>query len=612
MNSSGPISLAGTTAGVSIENELGGNGTTQISLNDTTVRTLAGVASGAITMPTNFYGKSNNTVSVTYVLIGSGGAGGAYCNNYGGAGGGGGGGVVTSTLTFKTCQTYTVITAPPAAPYRSTTLCGPCISIIKAGNGGNGSRTIYRCCGGCLVPCSAGAPVAATFGGGGGGGAAGAAWPCSRCGATPRSGSGNTWSAGGGGGACGCATSATGTSCLNNKGGNGGAGKAVSIFCTTVYFGGGGAGSTLRNLNSNYCKFALGGTGGGGYGAYAYNNPNINGQQAPRYSGGGGGGANIGGSYYGNNGGIGMGIIYYCGTTPRFKGGLIKTVGGKTYHLLRNANGNSMFLSPISGTNVLVKYLAVGGGGGGGGAGTTCGGGGGGGAGGMVCGYLYLTKATTYTITIGAGGSNTCGGPTYLGSYSCLYAEPVGYGGGYGGTRNSVGYFGGSGGGGGMGSTGLPVYYGGAPLVYLDGNYGGRSTPCSTAGAGGGGGGAGANGSNSSCANGGNGGVGKINNITGSCVYYAGGGGGGGKTSNGTGGTGGGGNAGSPNGSNATANTGGGGGGGTSGSAGNGGSGVLVIASLCSPATITGTYTGPTCVGGYKTYKFTGSGTIRY
>jgi hypothetical protein len=59
MNSSGPISLAGSTAGVSIEAELGGGGTTMISLNDTNVRTLAGVASGAITMPTNFYGKSN-------------------------------------------------------------------------------------------------------------------------------------------------------------------------------------------------------------------------------------------------------------------------------------------------------------------------------------------------------------------------------------------------------------------------------------------------------------------------------------------------------------------------------------------------------------------------
>ena len=64
MNSSGPISLAGTTAGVSIQIENGGNGTTQISLNDTAVRSLAGVTTpgSTIIMPTNFYGKSNRVV----------------------------------------------------------------------------------------------------------------------------------------------------------------------------------------------------------------------------------------------------------------------------------------------------------------------------------------------------------------------------------------------------------------------------------------------------------------------------------------------------------------------------------------------------------------------
>ena len=59
LNASGPISLAGTTTGQSIEIELLGNGTTTISLNDSTVRTLAGVASGQIAMPGDFYGKSN-------------------------------------------------------------------------------------------------------------------------------------------------------------------------------------------------------------------------------------------------------------------------------------------------------------------------------------------------------------------------------------------------------------------------------------------------------------------------------------------------------------------------------------------------------------------------
>jgi hypothetical protein len=70
LNATGAISLAGTTTGQSIEVELGGNGTTQISLNDTNVRTLAGVASGAISL-SNFYGKSNATYFIGGININS-------------------------------------------------------------------------------------------------------------------------------------------------------------------------------------------------------------------------------------------------------------------------------------------------------------------------------------------------------------------------------------------------------------------------------------------------------------------------------------------------------------------------------------------------------------
>ena len=59
LNTSGPISLAGTTDGQSIALELGESATGTISLNDSDVRDLAGVASGAIVMPTNFYGASS-------------------------------------------------------------------------------------------------------------------------------------------------------------------------------------------------------------------------------------------------------------------------------------------------------------------------------------------------------------------------------------------------------------------------------------------------------------------------------------------------------------------------------------------------------------------------
>lgn len=69
LNSSGPISLGGSTSGQSINLELGQSATAQVSLNDTNVRTLAGVASGAIVVPTNFYGKSSVVLDFTNEYI---------------------------------------------------------------------------------------------------------------------------------------------------------------------------------------------------------------------------------------------------------------------------------------------------------------------------------------------------------------------------------------------------------------------------------------------------------------------------------------------------------------------------------------------------------------
>ena len=60
LNLSGPISLGGSTTGQSINLELSQSATAQVSLNDTNVRTLAAVPSGAIIVPTNFYGKSSS------------------------------------------------------------------------------------------------------------------------------------------------------------------------------------------------------------------------------------------------------------------------------------------------------------------------------------------------------------------------------------------------------------------------------------------------------------------------------------------------------------------------------------------------------------------------
>jgi len=64
LNGSGPISLIGATAGQSIQQELGLSG--QISLLDSTVRILAGVPTGSVTMPTNFYSKSMSISDITW------------------------------------------------------------------------------------------------------------------------------------------------------------------------------------------------------------------------------------------------------------------------------------------------------------------------------------------------------------------------------------------------------------------------------------------------------------------------------------------------------------------------------------------------------------------
>lgn len=58
LNSSGPISFGGSTVGQSINLELGVSATALASINSTSFRTLAGVASGQISV-SNFYGKSN-------------------------------------------------------------------------------------------------------------------------------------------------------------------------------------------------------------------------------------------------------------------------------------------------------------------------------------------------------------------------------------------------------------------------------------------------------------------------------------------------------------------------------------------------------------------------
>jgi hypothetical protein len=252
--------------------------------------------------------------------------------------------------------------------------------------------------------------------------------------------------------------------------------------------------------------------------------------------------------------------------------------------------------------------------GGGGGAGRDGFSGGGGGGGGVIYTSDYSVSAgTTYSVTVGSGGSPTGPGVNSTSGQNSSFVSIVAIGGGYGAYGNESAGNGGSGGG-----TDRDVTEGQGTAG--QGNNGARGSGY----AGGGGGGASSAGSASPDAlAGGNGGNGFSSSISGTSLIYGGGGGGGGLGGNlgggggGSGGSGAGGNtvpAGVP-----FANQGGGGGGangvvsnnlGTSGAA-----GVVIISypqQYSNAASVSGSFT-LTIANGKKIYKWTsGSGSITF
>jgi hypothetical protein len=247
-----------------------------------------------------------------------------------------------------------------------------------------------------------------------------------------------------------------------------------------------------------------------------------------------------------------------------------------------------------------VEYLVVGGGGGGGWDGA-----GGGGGGGFLTGNIAVVSDTNYTVTIGGGGNLSSGSNSVFSSVTAI-------GGGRGGDKGGVGSAGGSGGG--TGHTNGSAGGAGTAGQGSAGGAGGSS-------GGGGGGGASAAGGTGGGA-GGSGGNGLSSSISGTLTYYSGGGGGGSFNSGrGTAGLGGGGVGGSVSGSGTPGagevNTGGGSGGvgwGGGSSSAAAGSGIVIIRYLDSFPNAAATTGSPTFTnsGGYKTYKWTSSGSITF
>jgi len=266
-----------------------------------------------------------------------------------------------------------------------------------------------------------------------------------------------------------------------------------------------------------------------------------------------------------------------------------------------------------------VEYLVVAGGGGGGGS-YSGGDGSGGGAGGLLQGISNITSGTSYTITIGSGGTagsasvttaQTNGGNSVFGSITAL-------GGGYGAASVNANS-GGSGGGATLAGSNAPIGQG----TSGQGNAGGTAQGVTANFGSGGGGGAGTVGLNGSTTNGGNGGAGIASAINGTVTAYAGGGGAGIYTSGtvGTGGVGGGG-AGSvgANATSGTANTGGGGGGAgfassTHYAGGTGGSGIVIISYpdiYSAPASFGGANSPTASTSGSGSVYLNGSSYINY
>jgi hypothetical protein len=280
LNSSGPISLGGATAGQSVNLEIGQAATAQVSFNTAAVRTLTATTAGtALTMPTGFYGRSlgftfNATIS-------------ANTNNYNlrAAAVAAGwnqtvplnatvtinGGVFVGSTSTGTRAFDTGVTFPSGT---TLALVNNGTIIGRGGNGGNGGEPG----GSGATSGSGGGPALiaqqaisitnnGTIGGGGGGGGGGA-------GSTYGQGGSNSAGGGGGGGGQGVSSGGAGVSGMTTNGQPGGAGTLT----------GAGAGGTGRTNPLNYggngggtgsSGAGGGGAGGGGAGACINGNANI-------------------------------------------------------------------------------------------------------------------------------------------------------------------------------------------------------------------------------------------------------------------------------------------------------------------------------------------------
>jgi hypothetical protein len=595
---------------------------------------------------------ANNTITIDYLAVGGGGAGGygRWAPVYPGSvpghsagGGGGGGGVLQGNLTLSLGEIYNInvgiggIAAEyinqTFTPSSNTTFTGGGFKISAFGGG-------Y---GGWVNPAGAAQPGGAGGSGGGGSSTFPAGSNASLAQGRPGQGivgiAGSSGNRGGAGGSGAGQTGFVGATAPIGDGGKGGDGANSSITGTMVMYGAGGGGGAGRwpGLPSGTGGYGGGaglpvsmvGSGGdlgipmaGGWGMGSPQNPQAYqaGDGFTYGSGGGGGQAqnSINTFYHAGNGAPGVFITKLPISAQANTTGNPNVILYGTSIVYQYTNPGTFSVPSTPRINFIANVLVVAGGGGGGGTF-----GGGGGAGGFRNTTIQMAAGLQTAIIVGAGGAGgvgqgsngTKGANSSITLFSNITTTGGGYGGNYTGSGATPGGKGGSGGGGGAGGSGQPSTGGEGnyePFNPVQGYSGGNNFAQDGAGAAGGGGGANQVGAAGASNTGGKGGDGAPSLITGANVIYAGGGGGGSTPSaGGLGGAGGGGNRNVSG----NVNTGGGGGGGSGPAApwvgGTGGSGVVIISYPdIYPAATSNSGATYSLVNNSRIYSFITSGTI--
>jgi hypothetical protein len=268
------------------------------------------------------------SLSASYLAV-AGGGGSASSSNGGGfaSGGGGGGGVLAgSNVTIDSSSTYVITVGAGGV--------GPASGTNTAG--GNGANSTFSAIANVAVGGGGAGPYngISRNGGSGGGESQGSGSTAAGSGTSGQGnngGSKGSAAAAGGGGAGAVGVNGSGTT-----GGNGGIGIASSISGTSTYYAGGGGGGSANNGTKG-----TGGLGGGGNGETG------DGNGTPGIANTGGGAGGFGSSYSltatGQNGGSGIVIVAYPGSTPQMAGGNVTVVSNTVVHTFTSSG----YLTPF-------------------------------------------------------------------------------------------------------------------------------------------------------------------------------------------------------------------------------------------------------------------------